>query len=363
MDAMEQARRQIEQIDTEMAALFEKRMDAAKAVALYKKERGLPIYVPEREKQLIERNSQLIKDDSIRAHYVQFLQHTMNVSKRYQREFIEGTRIAYSGVEGAFANIAAGRIFPEGTLVGFPGFAEAYQAVVTGDCDQAVLPIENSYAGEVSQVMDLMFRGNLYVNAVYTLRVQQNLLALPGAKISDITKVVSHPQALMQCRNYIKSHGFTAEEASNTAVAAAAVASGADIHTAAIASLETAELYGLTVLDHDINESAENATRFAVLSRIQNKSSEASDARFMLMFTVRNEAGSLAKAIDIIGAYGFNMSALRSRPMGGLAWQYYFFVEAVGSIESPDGQAMLRKLSANCDMLKVVGNYPEPNEL
>ena len=346
-----------------MAALFEKRMDAARAVALYKKERGLPIYVPEREKQLIERNSQLIKDDSIRAHYVQFLQHTMNVSKRYQREFIEGTRIAYSGVEGAFANIAAGRIFPEGTLVGFPGFAEAYQAVVTGDCDQAVLPIENSYAGEVSQVMDLMFRGNLYVNAVYTLRVQQNLLALPGAKISDITKVVSHPQALMQCRNYIKSHGFTAEEASNTAVAAAAVASGADIHTAAIASLETAELYGLTVLDHDINESAENATRFAVLSRIQNKSSEASEGRFMLMFTVRNEAGSLAKAIDIIGAYGFNMSALRSRPMGGLAWQYYFFVEAVGSIESPDGQAMLRKLSANCAMLKVVGNYPEPNEL
>ena len=362
MDELEKARLKIEEVDRQMAALFERRMEAAKEVALYKKERGLPIYVPEREQKLIQNNAQYIGDDTVRAHYVQFLQHTMNVSKRYQREFVEGARIAYSGVEGAFANIAAGRIFPEGTLVSFPGFSEAYAAVVSGDCDQAVLPIENSYAGEVGQVMDLMFRGNLYVNAVYTLRIKQNLLGLPGARLSDITKVVSHPQALMQCRNYISSHGFAAEEMSNTAVAAASVASGSDIHTAAIASLETAELYGLTVIDHDINESAENATRFAVFSRVQNMST-AKASKFMLMFTVRNEAGSLAKAIDIIGACGFNMSALRSRPMGGLAWQYYFFVEASGNIYSPDGQAMLRKLSASCELLKVVGNYPEPAEL
>ena len=364
MDELEKARLEIEAIDKEMAALFVRRMEAAKEIGAYKKTRGLPIYQPERESSLIKKNAEYIEDPMIRAHYVQFLQHTMNISRRYQREMMRGARIAYSGIAGAFANIAAERIFPQGQLVSFPGFEEAYRAVQDGDCEQAVLPIENSYVGEVGQVTDLMFKGPLFINAVYTLRIRQNLLALPGAHLSDIQKVISHPQALGQCRDYIVSHGFAQEEASNTAVAAEAVSKGMDIHTAAIASLETAEQYGLQVLDHDIQTSMENATRFAVFSRVQNDEAKGrKDSRFMLMFTVRNEAGSLAKAIDVIGAYGFNMSALRSRPLGGLAWQYYFCLEAGGDIFSPDGQAMLRKLQKNCDMLKVIGNFPEPSEL
>ena len=114
MDEMERARLEIDEADREMAALFEKRMEAAKTIAFYKKERGLPIYVPERERAVISKNAALIQDPGIRAHYIQFLQHTMNASKRYQRELISGARIAYSGIVGAFANIAAERIFPEG---------------------------------------------------------------------------------------------------------------------------------------------------------------------------------------------------------------------------------------------------------
>ena len=364
MDELERARQIIDETDREMAALFEKRMEAARTIGFYKKERGLPIYAPEREKALIEKNAALIADPTVRAHYMQFLQHTMNASKRYQRELISGARVAYSGIVGAFANIAAERIFPEGQLVSFPGFPEAYRAVESGDCEQAVLPIENSYVGEVGQVMDLMFQGTLYINAVYTLRIRQNLLAVPGARLSDITKVVSHPQALSQCRDYISGHGFEAVEASNTAVAAQSVADAADIHTAAIASAETADLYGLTVLDHDIQTSFQNATRFAVFSRVRNQETNGrKDCRFMLMFTVRNEAGSLAKAIDVIGSCGFNMSALRSRPLGSLAWQYYFYLEAAGDIFSAEGQAMLKKLEKNCEMLKVIGAFPEPGEL
>ena len=364
MDELEMARQTIDECDREMAALFEKRMKAAEAVAHYKKERGLPIYAPEREQLVIEKNSALVRDPSIRAHYIRFMQHMMNASKRYQRELISGARVAYSGIAGAFANIAAERIFPDAELVSFSGFPEAYEAVVSGDCEQAVIPIENSYAGEVGQVTDLMFSGPLFINGVYTLRIRQNLLALPDARLSDITQVMSHPQALAQCKDYIAAHGFTPVEASNTAVAAEKVASGTDIHTAAIASLETAERYGLTVLDHDIQTSVQNSTRFAVFSRVQNRGEEAhADRRFMLMFTVRNEAGSLARAIDVIGDYGFNMSSLRSRPLGSLAWQYYFCVEAAGDIFSPDGQAMMRRLAGTCDMLKVVGSFPEPAEL
>ena len=362
MDKLEEARLAIQQADREIAALFEKRMEAAKTVAAYKKERGLPIFVPEVEKALIEKNASLISDPAVRAHYVRFLQHTFNASKRYQRELISGTRIAYSGIAGSFANIAAERIFPEGEAVGFNCFQDAYSAVEQGDCEQAVLPIENSYAGEVDQVADLMFRGSLYVNAVYTLRVRHSLLALPGAHLSDIRRVISHPQALAQCREYIKSRGFETAEAVNTAVAAETVSAGTDVHTAAIAAPETAELYGLTALDHDIQTSFQNATRFGVFSRVPNSRS-GRDSRFILMFTVRNEAGSLAKAINVVGEYGFNMSALRSNPLKSLAWQYYFYLEAGGDIFSPGGSAMLEMLKDNCDMLKIAGSFPEPEEI
>ena len=365
MDELEKARLTIDEVDRSMAELFVKRMKAVGSVAAYKRARGLPIFVPEREKAVLEKNAAYVEDPIIRSHYVSFLQHTMNVSKNYQRQLTDGVRIAYSGVVGAFANIAAEKIFPEGKMVTFPGFAEAYHAVESGDCDQAVLPIENSYAGEVGQVMDLMFSGPLFVNGVYTLKIQQNLLGVPGARISDITRVMSHPQALAQCRIYIRDHGFEAIEDSNTAVAAQKVAQMGDIHTAAIASEETAELYGLTVLDHAINESAENATRFAVFSRVRGGENigVSKNGSFMLMFTVKNEAGSLAGALDIIGRHGFNMSSLRSRPMGGLAWQYYFYAEAAGDINSAEGQAMLEELGRSCDMLKVCGSFPEPVEL
>lgn len=154
-------------------------------------------------------------------------------------------KIAYSGVEGAFANIAASRIFPDGHLVSFGDFEEAYNAVVDGECDCCVLPIENSFAGEVGQVMDLMFQGSLYINGVYGLPVVQNLLALPGTKMSDIKEVVSHPQALSQCAAYITKHGYSMRQSSNTARAAKEVVERGDPHVAAIASAETAELYGL----------------------------------------------------------------------------------------------------------------------
>lgn len=358
MDKLQMARNEINEVDKQIAALFERRMNAVRTVAEYKLERGLPIFDSSREQAVIDRNLAYISDPEYRAYYVQFLQDTMNVSKQFQRKLTEGLRVAYSGVEGAFANIAARRIFPEATAVAYGDFRAAYDAVTSGECDCAVLPIENSYAGEVGQVMDLMFKGSLYVNGVYTLRIGQNLLGVRGATIQDIKKVISHPQALEQCSKYIQAHGFDREKAVNTARAAQQVAEQGDKSVAAIASLETAELYGLDVLDHDIHEQAENTTRFAVFSRVENTGTSRKDKnRFLLMFTVKNEAGALAKAINVIGAYGFSMCSLRSRPMRGLAWQYYFYLEAEGDETSDNGQKMLRALSATCDMLKVSGNY------
>ena len=234
-------------------------------------------------------------------------------------------------------------------------FKAAYNAVVDGECDVAVLPIENSYAGEVGQTIDLIFSGGLYINGIYDLEIHQNLLGIPGAAVDGIKKVVSHPQALSQCHDYIKMRGFETEDANNTAVAAKRVADSNDKTLGAIASVETAELYGLKILEANINKSGENTTRFAVLSKVAAKSPAFDNS--VLMFSVKNEAGALANAISIIGKYGYNMTALRSRPLKKHSWQYYFYVEINGTTDNDEGKNMLEELDKICDELKVVGTF------
>lgn len=359
MDQLGEARTAINEIDREMAALFEKRMQAAKVIAEYKKERGLPIYDAERERALIERNAAYIKDYDVRSYYVRFLNDVMAVSKQYQESVISGSKIAYSGIEGAYANIATKKIFPYGRAISYPDFRAAYEAVESGECDSCVLPIENSYAGEVGQVMDLMFSGSLFVNGIYTLSITHNLLGVKGASLKDVKTVISHPQALAQCAEYIRKKGYRVIECANTAAAAKMVKESSDPTVAAIASAETARLYGLEMLDHDVNESAVNSTRFAVFSRAENKKLSTDDGKFILMFTVKNEVGALAQALNVLGSYGFNMRALRSRPMKELAWHYYFYIEAEGDETGQNGSDMLRHIALHCDKLKVVGHYSE----
>ncbi len=358
MNKLEIAREKINKIDKEMAGLFCERMQAAEMVADYKKEMGLPIYDASREEAIIQNNSRLIENEAYTGYYVNFLRDVMKISRNYQHKLLSGMKIAYSGVEGAFAHIAAGKIFKEGQRIAFPNFSEAYRAVVDGECDCAVLPIENSSAGEVGQVIDLIFSGSLYVNGVYELSVSQNLLGVADAEISDVKRVISHMQALEQCNNYIRSHGFDAVMSDNTAIAAQQVAEANDKSTAAIASSETAKLYGLKVLDSNINESHVNTTRFAVLSRAEHiKTVNKPDNHSIILFTVRDEASALAKAINVIGHHKFNMRTLRSRSMKNLLWKYYFYVELEGNVNTEDGKMMLNELSEFCDKLKVAGSF------
>lgn len=359
MSKLDEARKTINAVDKEMAELFERRMQAAKVIAEYKKEHGLPVYDAAREQALTERNTAYIKDYEIRSYYARFLSETMAVSKQYQERLISGSKIAYCGIEGAYANIAAKKVFPSGNIISYPDFRSAYEAVEHGECDCCVLPVENSYAGEVGQVMDLMFSGSLYVNGIYTLRIAHHLLGVPGSSMKDIKTVLSHPQAIAQCAGYISRKGLKSVEYANTAMAAKAVKDSADPTVAAIASAETARLYGLEILDHDISESFVNSTRFAVFSRAQNHQLSTDDGKFLLMFTVKNEAGALVQALNVLGSYGYNMRALRSRPMKDLAWQYYFYIEAEGDETGQNGVAMLRHIALHCDKLKVVGHFSE----
>ncbi len=356
MTDLEKARLTIDETDREMARLFEKRMQAAKTVAGYKKEHGLQITDPVREKAILERNRTWIEDEDLRAYYVAFMEQTMALSRAYQSRLLDGMRVAFSGVEGAFADIAAGRIFPAATTVPHKDFKAAYDAVISGDCDCAVLPVENSYNGDVGAVMDLAFFGPLYINGMYDIAIEQNLLAVKGTSMDDIKTVISHPQALGQCADYIRAHGFETVEAVNTAVAAKQVAEWGRHDIAAIGSDEAAAKYGLKKLEARINQSSQNTTRFAVFSRTPKTESPA-DNRFMLLFTVKNEAGSLGRAISVIGAHGFNLHALKSRPARDLIRSYYFTAEGEGNIGSADGKAMLTALAGCCDQVRVIARF------
>ena len=361
MNELEIAREIINEADAKMAELFEKRMQAAELVAKYKKEHGLSILDKGREDEVIKKNSAFIKNDTVKEYYVEFLKDTMKISRAYQARLNSGLRVAYSGVEGAFAYIAAKKMYPEAVLVPYPDFESAYRSTENGECDVSVLPIENSFAGDVSTVMDLLFSGSLYVNQVLDLEVNHCLMACEGATLEDIKAVMSHPQALAQCEGYIHSHGFEQISAQSTAIAAKRVKELNDKSVAAIASDETAKIFGLNILESKINESRTNTTRFVAFSRalnlFENDGKRHANEHFMLVFTVKNEAGALAKTIDIIGAHRYNMRNLRSRPMKELLWNYYFFVEADGNINTRSGKDMLNELGATCDKLKLVGTY------
>ena len=356
MDKLDIARQEINRIDKEMAKLFCERMEAAKRVAEYKKERGLPILDSTREEDVISRNSALVEDEVLRSYYINFLRNNMAISRSYQGRLNSGMRVAFAGVPGAFAQVAAQRIFSQCNAIPYDSFKSAYEAAVSGECDCVLLPIENSYNGDVGQVMDLAFFGSLYISGVYDICVTQHLLAKKGVRLSDITEVISHPQALGQCATFIKKHGLISTECSNTAVAAQLVAASKRNDIAAIASEEAARIYSLDVVESAINDSNSNTTRFAVFSTVK-KNDCSKDKQFIILFTVKNESGCLGKALSVIGDNGFNLRALKSRPTKELIWDYYFYAEGEGNINTSEGEKMISELKKLCSHIKVVGSY------
>lgn len=358
MAEIDELRENINRLDGVLSKAFSERMETAKGIAAYKRAHGLPVLDEKREEEVIRRNTEKYSDPETKDYYVQFLKEVMALSRAYQERLQTGMKAAYCGTEGAFAHLATEKLFPSAQKIAYPDFVSAYKAVEEGKADACVLPVENSYNGEVGQITDLAFSGSLWLVGMTEIPVSQDLLGVKGASVKDIKEVWSHPQALGQCADYILQKGMTAHEFSNTALAAKFVAEKGDKIHAAIASAQAAELFHLDVLEKNINQSPANTTRFAVFSRA-NVVRDKHDKRVcsVFTFTVKNEAGALAKAVDVIGKHGFNMRTIRSRPMKDLAWQYYFYVEAEGNLQSDEGKAMLEELKTHCDRLKTVGSY------
>lgn len=354
MNELEEARRTIDEVDRQMAALFEARMAAVGQVAAYKEAHGLPVLDAGREAQVLKKNLALLKNRDLAPYYTDYIKHQMALSRQYQTKVLGRDKVAYQGVEGAFSHIALTNLFPRARAVACPTFGGVFEEVESGRAAFGVLPFENSHAGDVAAVLDLCYaHRDIFVTAVYDLPVRQNLLGLPGAQLSDVRKVFSHPQAIAQSERFLKSLSLPAESCANTAMAAKQVAEGGDKSLAAIASAETAALYGLKVLAADINSDGDNTTRFIVISKTQ----AAAGDRFSLLFTVEHKAGMLARVIQAIGAAGFNMESIKSRPKPGVPFEYYFYVELVGRTDSDGARALLKELGGVCDTVRVLGVY------
>lgn len=353
MNQLDKAREKINAIDVQMRELFEQRMQAVEEVAEYKLKNNMKIFDPDREAEVIEKNSIKMQNEKLKPYYREYIQAVMDISKSYQESIVNCDTYGYQGVLGAFSHIATQRLFPHGKMKNYAAFEGAVKGVLNHEIAKAVLPFENSYTGEVGEILDLLFKYDVVIQSIYDLKINQNLLGLKGATLCDIKQVYSKDQAINQCQDFLKNFDYELIPYANTALAAKFVSESQDKSKAAIASIETAELYGLEVLAENINTSKDNTTRFVVVG---NELPEDGN-HLSIVFTVHHESGQLAKIMQIVAKYGFNMENIKSRSLKDASWQYYFYMEIEGHYRDEKMQSMLEECRNSSSNFKVIGVY------
>ncbi|HLE15905.1 MAG TPA: prephenate dehydratase [Anaerolineales bacterium] len=268
-------------------------------------------------------------------------------------------RIAFQGEPGAFSEAAIGAHFGSERVTPVPceSFELVFKAVTGKTCDLGFIPIENSLAGSIHQNYDLLLRNTLWVVGEHNLRVSHCLIALPGTKLKDVKKVISHPQALAQCEGYLHSLvGITVEPVYDTAGSVKMARDQGDPQVAAIASRRAAELYGMTILAESIEDNPANYTRFLIIAgeRIQ----PGKDAKTSIVFTLKNQPGSLFRALSAFALRDIDLTKIESRPLIGKPWEYSFYIDFVGSEQDTVVARALAHLAEYALMLRVLGSYP-----
>lgn len=353
MSLLDDARKRINEIDAQMAELYEHRMQAVEDVIRYKVKNKMEVLDSGREHSVLDRNMALIKEEKYKESYRRLMEEILVLSKDYQKSVINSDLIGYQGVEGAFSHIASQHVFPYYPKKKYATFEDVCKAVEANEIAYGVIPFENSFTGEVGEVLDLIMRYHVYIQQIYDLKISQNLLGIKGATLQDIKQVYSKDQAIYQSKQFLEGRGYDLIPYPNTALAAEYVAGQQDKTKAAIAAKENAELYGLEILAADINTSEQNTTRFIVIGKHLVKQGN----RFSMIFTTKHEAGALVQAMEIIAKLGFNMESIKSRSMKDKPWEYYFYVEIDGSLEDAHAAELVEQLKEACDEVKLLGAY------
>lgn len=271
--------------------------------------------------------------------------------------------VAYQGSEGAYSQIAAEQHFAAaGVKVvcrGYPTFRAALHAVESGAAQRALQPIENTTAGSINEAYDLLTHLDLYIVGEEVLRIEHCLVGLPGVKLEDLRRIYSHPQGLAQCSDFLGTlDQCAAQSFENTASAVKKVAVDNDPSQAAIASERAAKLYGLCVLKRDVANQAHNFTRFVVVARERARYAESTPCKTSLIFTTRHEQGALVRCLNILADHGLNLTKLESRPRPETPWEYIFYADVEGNIESRNVADALTQMQNHTSFFKVLGSYP-----
>lgn len=373
---LQEIRGQLDVIDSELVRLMEERMELCSQVAAFKIETGKPVFDKERENQKIATVRSLAHGPFNQQAAEDMFTQLMTMSRRLQYQLLEQhgkgmdmgftmvddikkdrVRVVYQGVEGAYAHGAALQYFGKDVdAYHVKTWEDAMKAVERGEADYAVIPIENSSAGAVSDNYDLMIKHDNVIVAETFLPVRHALLGLPGAKLEDIRAVYSHPQALMQSAPYLNGHSNWRQiSVENTAVAAKKIIEDQDRSQAAVASEVAGELYGLSVLASAINYNKDNTTRFIILAKDKIYRKDAN--KVSICFELPHKSGTLYNMLGNFIFNGVNMFMIESRPIPGRNWEYRFFVDIEGNLGDAPIQNALRGISEEAVSLRILGNY------
>ena len=375
---LSEIRTKIDAVDDQLLDLFLQRMELSEEVAAYKNEHNLPILNKAREREIL---AKVTEKSGEKERYAYHLFSTLfELARSRQAELINApTRVqsqveaslaaggpvfpqtglvACQGVEGANSQVACDRILPRGNIVYVKTFEAVVSAVESGLCKFGVLPIENSSNGSVRAVYTLLQEHNLSVVRSTRLCIRHELLAKPGVKMSDITEIYSHEQALGQCSKFLNGlNGVRVIPCDNTAMAAKMVAESGNRHAAAISSHPCAALYGLECISDAIQDSDNNYTRFFCIAK--DPVIYAGANRISLIIACDNKPGALYEILSKLAALNINMTKLESCPVTGRNFEFIFFLEMEASVLEPGVLPMLEELERSCQNFTFLGNYAE----
>ena len=370
---LEEVRKEIDAIDQQLLPLFLKRMDCAKQVAEIKREQHLPVLNSNREQEILDNMAQHAGEYAGEARILysnlmdmsRALQHNLLGSGAELRELVQNAehaparaeRIACLGVSGPFPHEAVTPLYPGAEPLFFDNFAAIFAAVADGRADLGVLPVENSSAGSVSEVYDLILRYRFYIVAAETLHIHNCLAAAQECPISEIHLAYSHPQPLAQCSNFIAQYRFQTVPCSATAAAAQKVAKERTPGTAAICSESAAQEYGLHILAKDIQNSANNCTRFIAINRHMFIPEGAN--KISLCFSLPHRTGTLHSVLARFATAGLNLTKIESRPIPGKTFEYDFYLDFTGNAQEPHTLNLIAALSDELPRFSFLGNYRE----
>lgn len=378
MRDINEIRKDINNIDDQICKLFTDRMNLSREVAEYKMAKKNLVTDTRREDEIVYRLSEKTPDEY--KYYLKELYYTIfSVSKAYQiklmqttskttekikkalesekKEFPISATVACQGVEGANSGIAAKKVFSISNISYFKNFEGVFTAVDKGFCEFGVLPIENSTAGSVLEVYDLMKKYNTYIVKSVRVKINHCLVVNVGVEKKDIKKIISHSQALSQCANYISKLKVESESVENTAVAGKRIAESGDKTTACICSKECAEIYGLKILEENIEDNPLNYTRFIVISKNLNIY-EDSD-RISVMLSAPHESGSLSKILAKFSALNLSLTKLESRPIVGGDFEFLFYFDFIGSVKNQGVINLISELENKSQRFEFLGCYKE----